>query len=144
MILLHGIGDNRKGMVGFAPAYPSRGHAVLMPDSRAHGASGGIPTYGIMEVGDVSLWCECLHAHGTSGCVFGMGGSMGAAILLQAAERVPFCAIVAESPFASFRQIAYIRVGQFFNTGHWLGNTLLRPAVELAFLDRAAETEGKS
>jgi pimeloyl-ACP methyl ester carboxylesterase len=44
-----------------------------------------------------------------------------------------FCAVIAES-FASFRQIAYVRVGQFFRTGAWLGRMALRPAVELAFL----------
>ena len=42
--------------------------------------------------------------------------------------------VIAESSFASFRQIAYVRVGQFFHTGAWLGRVALRPAVELAFL----------
>jgi hypothetical protein len=64
-----------------------------------------------------------------------MGESMGAAILLQSVrEETQFCAVVAESPFASFRQIAYVRVGQFIGTGTWLGKFALRPAVELAFL----------
>jgi uncharacterized protein len=65
-----------------------------------------------------------------------MGESMGAAILLQSVrEETGFCAVVAESSFASFRQIAYVRVGQFVGTGTWLGRVALRPAVELAFLD---------
>lgn len=59
---------------------------------------------------------------------------MGAAIVLQAVRTTPFCAVVAESPFASFRQIAYIRVGQMFHTGSWLGRVVLRPAVELALV----------
>ncbi len=126
IILLHGIGDNRQGMIGFAATYLSRGYAVLVPDSRGHGLSGGIPTYGVKEVGDVTLWYEWLQAQSDCRCVYGMGESMGAAIVLQAAEHVPFCAVVAESPFASFRQIAYIRVGQFFATGTWLGKTVLR------------------
>jgi dipeptidyl aminopeptidase/acylaminoacyl peptidase len=68
-------------------------------------------------------------------CIFGMGESMGAAILLQSVEKENrFCAVVAESGFASFRQIAYVRVGQFFHTGTWLGRIVLRPAVEMAFL----------
>lgn len=59
----------------------------------------------------------------------------GAAILLQSVKQEPrFCAVVAESPFASFRQIAYVRVGQFAGTGPWLGKIALHPAVELAFL----------
>jgi uncharacterized protein len=64
-----------------------------------------------------------------------MGESMGAGILLQAIKKeTRFCAVVAESSFASFRQIAYVRVGQFVGTGKWLGEVALRPAVELAFL----------
>src|SRR5260370_15293633 len=60
---------------------------------------------------------------------------MGAAILLQAVQKENrFCGVIAESSFASFRQIAYVRVGQFFHTGAWLGRVALRPAVELAFL----------
>jgi len=35
---------------------------------------------------------------------------------------------------ASFRQIAYIRVGEMFHVGNWLGRTILRPTVELAFI----------
>src|SRR5258708_28091707 len=65
------------------------------------------------------------------------------AILLQSVEKDNlFCAVVAESSFASFRQIAYVRVGQFFHSGAWLGKVALRPAVELAFLNRRGLTRG--
>jgi uncharacterized protein len=48
VILIHGIGDNRQGMMGFAELLLSRGYAVLVPDSRAQGTSGGrFPTYGV-------------------------------------------------------------------------------------------------
>ena len=60
---------------------------------------------------------------------------MGAAELLQSVATHPeFCAIAAESPFADFREIAYDRMGQAFQTGPWLGPTLLRLVVEVAFL----------
>jgi pimeloyl-ACP methyl ester carboxylesterase len=59
---------------------------------------------------------------------------MGAAIVLQSVKMTPFCAVVAESPFANFRQISYIRVGQIFRSGEWLGQYALRPSVELAFV----------
>src|SRR2546421_5420629 len=39
VILLHGVGDNRQGMVGFAELFLSKGFAVLMPDSRGQGES---------------------------------------------------------------------------------------------------------
>jgi uncharacterized protein len=136
VILLHGVGDNRRGMVGFAELFLSKGYAVLMPDSRGQGESdGGFPTYGVKETDDVHRWFDWLAAKDHPQCIFGMGESMAAAILLQSIRReTRFCAVVAESPFASFRQIAYVRVGQFVATGTWLGRVVLRPAVELAFL----------
>ena len=54
---------------------------------------------------------------------------MGAAELLRSLdEERGFCAVVAESSFASFREAAFDRLGQHFSTGPWLGRTLLRPA----------------
>jgi uncharacterized protein len=135
VLLLHGVGDNRQGMGGFAELFLSHGYSVLLPDSRAHGESGGgYPSYGVREVSDVRTWFDWLEQTDHPRCIFGMGESMGAAILLQSTQTNPFCAVVAESPFASFRQIAYIRVGQIFHSGEWLGEYALRPAVELAFL----------
>ena len=135
VILLHGVGDNREGMGGFAELLLSKGYTVLLPDSRGQGESDGpYPTYGVKEIGDVHRWFEWLTVQQHPRCIFGMGESMGAAILLQSVRETRFCAVVAESPFANFRQIAYVRVGQFFGTGTWLGEVALRPAVELAFL----------
>ena len=135
VILIHGISDNRQGMMGFAELFLSRGYAVLVPDSRAQGTSGGLlPTYGVKEAKDVRDWFNWLETRQHPSCVFGMGESMGAAIVLQAVKTTPFCAVVAESPFANFRQISYIRVGQIFRSSEWLGQYALRPSVVLAFL----------
>ena len=136
VILLHGVGDNREGMGGFAELFLSKGYAVLLPDSRGEGESGGrFPTYGIKETDDVRHWFDWLATQKHPRCIFGMGESMGAAILLQSVRKeTRFCAVIAESSFVSFRQIAYVRVGQFVGTGTWLGEVALRPAVELAFL----------
>jgi dipeptidyl aminopeptidase/acylaminoacyl peptidase len=60
---------------------------------------------------------------------------MGAAQLLQSLSVEPgFCAVVAESPFASFREASYDRLGQQLHQGSGLGRTLLRPAVASGFL----------
>ncbi len=134
IILFHGIGDNRQGMMGIAELFLSHGYSVLLPDSRGQGTSAGLPTYGFKETGDIRQWFAWLSSRERPRCIYGMGESMGAAIMLQAIKEVPFCAVVAESPFASFREIAYIRVGQFVGTGSWLGRIALRPAVEFAFL----------
>jgi dipeptidyl aminopeptidase/acylaminoacyl peptidase len=133
VILFHGIGDNRQGMLGFAELFLSHGYSVLLPDSRGLGLSGGLPTYGSEERNDVRQWYGWLASHEQPRCIYGMGESMGAAIMLQAIKEVPFCAVVAESPFANFRDIAYIRVGQFFYSGDWVGRIILRPAVDFAF-----------
>jgi uncharacterized protein len=70
-----------------------------------------------------------------AGCVYGMGESMGAAQLLQSlAAGAQFYAVIAESPFSNFREIAYDRMGQPFHLGTWVGRTILRPVVEVAFL----------
>src|SRR5690242_4998816 len=62
VILLHGVGDNRQSMVGFAELFLSHGYMVLLPDSRAQGASGGMfPTYGLREANDVQIWFDWLH-----------------------------------------------------------------------------------
>ncbi len=58
---------------------------------------------------------------------------MGASLVLQAASDGTFCAVTAESPFSSFRQVAYDRLGYYSHTGPWFGRTLGRPIVESAF-----------
>jgi pimeloyl-ACP methyl ester carboxylesterase len=60
---------------------------------------------------------------------------MGAAQLLASLRTTPgFCAVVAESTFASFREASYDRLGEKLNAGAWAGRTLLRPAVEVGLL----------
>ena len=140
VLLLHGLGDNRLGMMGYAQLFLAQGYVVLLPDARAHGTSGGeLATYGLLERNDIHQWVDFLgnefephlHPH----CIFGFGESMGAAQLLQSLDTRPnFCAVAAESPFANFREIAYDRMGQPFHLGPWLGRTLLRPIIEVAFL----------
>jgi pimeloyl-ACP methyl ester carboxylesterase len=136
VILLHGLGDNRTGMTGYAELLLSQGFSVLMPDARAHGVSGGdLATFGLLETDDIRRWLDWLQQNDHPACIFGLGESMGAAQLLQSLRsETRFCAVVAESPFASFREIGYDRVGQRFHTGAWLGRTILRPIVEFAFL----------
>jgi uncharacterized protein len=74
VILLHGVGDNRQGMMGFAELFLSNGFAVLVPDSRAQGESGGdFPTYGLKESGDVHRWFDWLVMQQNPKCVCSNG-----------------------------------------------------------------------
>lgn len=113
MIVLHGIGDSRVGSVGFAPIFLDQGYAVLVPDSRAHGASEGrFITYGQLEKYDVIAWTDWMRS---TGChkIYGLGESLGASVLIQAAAVQPaFAAIVAECAFADLRDTAEYRVRQ--------------------------------
>jgi len=135
-LLLHGLGDNRLGMTGYAQLLLARGFTVLLPDARAHGASGGpLATYGLLERYDIEQWVQFLRSQTGGSCVYGFGESMGAAQLLQSVGTgAAFCAIAAESAFSNFREIAYDRMGQPFHLGSWVGRIILRPLVEVAFL----------
>jgi uncharacterized protein len=135
-LMLHGLGDNRIGMTGYAQMLLAHGYSVLLPDSRAHGVSGGsLATFGLLEQDDIHRWVDFLSAEMHPECVYGMGESMGASQLLQSLRTESrFCAVVAESPFSTFREIAYDRMGQPFHLGPWVGRTVLRPLVEIAFL----------
>lgn len=135
-LLLHGLADNRLGMTGYAQLLLRHGLVVLLPDARAHGESGGdLATYGLLERNDIHQWFDFLSAQSHPHCIFGFGESMGASQLLQSLDSgTHFCAVIAESPFSNFREIAYDRMGQPFHLGPWVGRTILRPIVEVAFL----------
>ena len=80
-------------------------------------------------------WVDWIETNEHPRCVFGIGESMGAAELLQSLAREPrFCAVIAESPFATFREVAYARFGRPFHAGPWLGRTLFRPTIDFGFL----------
>ena len=133
VLMLHGVADNREGIADFAAMFLNRGYGVLLPDSRAHGESGGaLATYGLRESDDIHRWVDWLYTGRQSKCVYGFGESMGAAIVLDsltAEDR--FCAIVAESPFSTFRSVAYERAAFYVRAPTWIGRTLLRLPVEV-------------
>jgi fermentation-respiration switch protein FrsA (DUF1100 family) len=122
VLLLHGQADNRKGMLGIASFLLRAGYHVLIPDARAHGDSGGdLASYGFRETGDVNRWLKWLDTHAKSECVYGLGRSMGAAILLQSLpEERRICSAVADSPFSSFRDIGIYRSGLIFGPQTYL------------------------
>lgn len=136
VILLHGVSDNRLGMLGYGRWLLANHYSVLLPDARAHGLSGGgIATYGLLESDDIHRWADWVRENERPRCIFGFGESMGAAQILQALSPEPgFCAVVAESPFETFREVSYARFGQPFHLGPWLGRTFFWPADEVGFL----------
>jgi fermentation-respiration switch protein FrsA (DUF1100 family) len=125
VILLHGVADNREGVAGFGEIFLRHEYAVLLPDSRAHGESGGaLPTYGVLERDDVKQWAAWLRPH-AAGCKYLFGESMGAAIAIQASAVTPgICGIAVESAFATFRGIANDRIAQMAREGLWFPETV--------------------
>jgi uncharacterized protein len=154
VVLLHGITDNREGMAGFARLFLDHGYAVLMPDARAHGDSGGeIATYGLRESDDLHRWVSWLYSHdlapppqhvqnrpvlGTPAppqCVYGVGESYGAALLLQALPSEPrFCAVMVESSFSTAREMSFERISAPFHLRPWFGHTFGRPVIASAMV----------
>jgi dipeptidyl aminopeptidase/acylaminoacyl peptidase len=136
VLLLHGITDNREGMAGFGRLFLDHGYAVLLPDARRHGESGGeLATYGIKESGDVHAWVSWVYAHDQPKCVYGLGESYGAALLLQSLAIEPrFCAVVAESSFSTAREMSYERVSGPLHLRPWFGRSVGYPIIEFAVL----------
>jgi dipeptidyl aminopeptidase/acylaminoacyl peptidase len=114
ILALHGIGDSRVGQLGLTRLFLNNGYTVLAPDSRGHGESGGgLVTYGLREADDVHRWVSWLIGSEHPRNVFGVGESLGAAVLLQSlALDSRFSAVVAECPFANLERIAEDRVLQ--------------------------------
>jgi uncharacterized protein len=114
VLLLHGVGDTRLGMTSHAEYLLRAGYAVLLPDSRGHGASGGdLVTYGLKEGRDAAQWAQWMAAQPGVRQTYALGESMGAAVAIQSLAWKPgFRAIVAECPFARFSEIALYRVSQ--------------------------------
>jgi len=91
--------------------FQSNNYSMLLPDSRAQGSSGGeFVTYGLLEKSDVVEWAHWLRREGCAS-IYGLGESLGASILIQAAAVEPaFAAIVAESPYADLKELANYRI----------------------------------
>jgi uncharacterized protein len=132
VLLLHGVSDNRTGVLGHAEFLVHHGYSVVMMDSRAHGMSGGdMATYGWKERYDTVAITNSLYASESVRHLDALGVSMGGAIALQsAAIETRIEAVVAEDPFASLREVSYDYAGLHFSP--LLGMTILRPAPIMA------------
>ena len=134
VVVLHGIADSRVSTVGFAPMFLDQGYAVLLPDSRAHGASEGrFVTYGLLEKYDVIAWANWMKRAGCRN-LYGLGESLAASILIEAAVQPVFAAIVAESPYADLRETAEYRVRQKLRMPAFVASPAAKIAVSSAML----------
>lgn len=136
VLILHGIADSRGSQLGLARMFLDHGYLVLVPDSRAHGESGGdLATYGLLEADDVHRWVSWLIEEEHPLRVFGLGESLGGAVLIQSLTVEPrFNAIVADSAYSSFESIAQDRVGARLPFSPKVGRILAEPSIWAGFL----------
>ena len=136
VVLLHGITDNREGVAGYGKLLLDHGYAVLLPDARGHGESGGeMATYGIRESDDIHRWVSWIYEHDPPKCVYGFGESYGAALMLESlTAETRYCAVAVEDSFSSAREMSYERVSGPFHMKPWFGKTIGRPAIESAWI----------
>ena len=127
ILMFHGVGDNRMGVLEHATVLIRGGYNVVMMDARAHGASEGtMATYGWLERNDTCSIVDALEVTEHPRHIFALGESMGAGIALQSAAVEPRIAgVVAEAPFASLREASYDYAG--LRRSPFLGKTLLAP-----------------
>jgi dipeptidyl aminopeptidase/acylaminoacyl peptidase len=133
-ILLHGIGASREDMVSLGYLFLRHGYAVLEPDLRGHGESGGVTTYGVLEAGDVSRWVDWMVKNTGSNEIYGFGTSLGASVLLQSLEtETRFRAVAAESPYYDFVSIAGERIARMLPEGtKWMAGPFVASGIAWA------------
>ncbi|MEM6883964.1 MAG: alpha/beta hydrolase [Verrucomicrobiota bacterium] len=131
LIYLHGVADNRAGVIGLAKHFCPLGFDVIAYDSRAHGTSGGTAcTYGFHEHEDLKIIIESID-HGP---VILCGSSMGAAVALLTAEHHPdIRALVLLEIFADLRSAIRSRVPSFIGD-HFI-NVIVDEAEKAALFD---------
>lgn len=143
VLLLHGAGDTRRGMLGFARFFASRGFTALATDSRGHGVSGGERvTYGLIERDDVRRWTNFLAATRPGLRLYALGASMGASILIQAlGNESRFRSVVAECPYATFREAASERIPRLTGLPAWFSTPVVSAAFAYARLRHGVDFE---
>jgi uncharacterized protein len=132
VILLHGVGADRSQMAQHARFLLRAGFTVLTPDFRGHGSSGGtVISYGVREAGDVHAWAGWLMHGRPIEHLYGLGMSMGAAVLIESLPLEPrFRAVVADCPFDTFEDVAYYRLEHDSGLSRWMA----WPVVQEGFL----------
>ncbi len=85
MLISHGLTENIKGALRWAPMYQELGFNIFVYDHRNHGKSGGTnTTFGYYEKNDQAKVLEYLRERMGKNSIIGIhGGSMGTGILLQ-------------------------------------------------------------
>jgi pimeloyl-ACP methyl ester carboxylesterase len=138
VLVLHGIRDSKRSVVGFGRALARRGYRAVVVDLRGHGRSSGRwLTYGVVESRDLSQLLDALQArdllHRPVGAV---GFSYGGAAALQLAARdARVTAVATVATFSALHEVVPLYVRRMV--------PLLGRLVSRGQIDRALERAGQ-
>src|SRR5207237_9165795 len=105
VLLLHGMRDDRRSMLGRARFLHDAGFTVLTPDFQAHGESPGrYVTFGALESLDAKAALTFLREHARGERVGVIGVSMGGAASLLGSQPLEADAMVLESVYPTLRK----------------------------------------
>ncbi|MCC6992061.1 MAG: alpha/beta fold hydrolase [Acidobacteria bacterium] len=127
VLLLHGIGGDRRTMVPRAKLFHAAGFSVLLIDLQGHGESQAAHvTFGFREAQDVAAAAEFLRARLPGEPMSAVAVSMGGAALTLARPAPPFRAIVLESVYPDIESAVSARLEiRLGPPGGWLTPLLL-------------------
>ncbi len=106
VILFHGHGGNKSGVMAEAEGFRRMGYNTFLVDFRAHGGSeGNTCTIGVEEAEDVKLAYEYIQARKEKNIVL-WGISLGAATIMKAVDEYDIkpAKLILEMPFGSLMQ----------------------------------------
>ena len=112
VIMFHGHGGNKSGMLKEATTFTQLGYSVMMVDFRAHGNSEGTATtIGKYEAEEVKLTYDFIKSKSESRIIL-WGTSMGAVAICSAFNdySIEPSAVILEMPFASLKKAVSGRV----------------------------------
>lgn len=129
-VIFHGNGELIDHVTEYAAWYRERGFAVLLPEYRGYGRSGGTPSQRAI-VEDAKRFCAMLLARPEvdGARVVLHGRSLGAAVAAQVAAEHPPAALVLESPFVSINAMAAGYAVPPFLVRHPFRTDLVLPAL---------------
>jgi hypothetical protein len=130
VVHFHGNAANVSGHVGLVEWLPRAGYHVLMFDYRGYGKSPGrVTRAGTILDGHAALDYALARPETHGLPVFFYGQSLGGAVaVVVAAERPEVRAVVAESPFSSYRGVAALHARRLVRWG-WLARLLARISI---------------
>jgi uncharacterized protein len=130
VLLLHGVGDDRRAMIERARFLHLAGYSVLLPDFQGHGESAGAHiTFGALESLDAAAALEYLHARAPGERAAVIGVSMGgAAALVGPSGPLTVDALVLESVYPTITDAVRDRLRAWLGP---IGPALTSPLISL-------------